>query len=133
MPPARCNGPGVIIPMSRCFHSYHNDIRDRLISIRGWFDRIDPGTHRRIKGLRLVTAYGLAAMLATVPDITGGRPTAVLVTLASGFALWASVSEARTTRYESARDRFLLCLAGGGGAGSFALLAPCLGAWTELI
>ena len=64
MPPARCNGPGVITPMPGCLHSYQNDIRGRLISIRGWFDRIDPGTHRRIKGLRLVTAFGLAALLA---------------------------------------------------------------------
>ena len=30
----------------------------------GWLDRIDPGVHRRVKGLRLVTAYGIAAMLA---------------------------------------------------------------------
>jgi hypothetical protein len=29
--------------------------------IADWLDRIDPGTHRRIKGLRLVTAYGIAA------------------------------------------------------------------------
>jgi len=28
-----------------------------------WFDRIGSGAHRRIKGLRLVTAYGIAAML----------------------------------------------------------------------
>jgi hypothetical protein len=30
-----------------------------------WLDRIDPGGHRRIKGLRLVTAYGIAARLGT--------------------------------------------------------------------
>jgi hypothetical protein len=41
-----------------------------LVSIESWFDRIDPGTHRRIKGLRLVTAFGLAALLAIVPQIS---------------------------------------------------------------
>ncbi|PRY07981.1 hypothetical protein [Paraburkholderia sp. BL25I1N1] len=30
-----------------------------------WLDQLDPGTHRRIKGLRLVTAYGIAAALGT--------------------------------------------------------------------
>src|SRR5580692_8068810 len=133
MPPARCNGPGVIIPMSRCFHSYQNDIRDRLIWIRGWFDRIDPGTHRRIKGLRLVTAFGLAALLATVPQISRGHATS-LGPLAAGFALWASVSEGKTTRYRSARDLVLLCVAAGIGAASLALIAPRLGeSWAELM
>ena len=98
-----------------------------------WFDRIDPGTHRRIKGLRLVTAFGLAALLATVPQISYGH-AALLGPLASGFALWASVSEAQTTRYGSARDLVLLCLAAGIGAASFALIAPRLGAgWAELV
>jgi Fusaric acid resistance protein-like len=95
-------------------------------------DRLDPGTHRRIKGLRLVTAFGLAAMLATVPGIAHGRGM-LLGTLAAGFALWASVSEARSTRYESARDLTLLCLATGIGAASFATLARWLGSgWAEL-
>jgi hypothetical protein len=95
-------------------------------------DRLDPGTHRRIKGLRLVTAFGLAAMLATVPGIAHGRGM-LLGTLAAGFALWASVSEARSTRYESARDLTLLCLAAGAGAASFAIVAKGLGtAWAEL-
>jgi hypothetical protein len=85
-------------------------------------DRLDPGTHRRIKGLRLVTAFGLADMLAAVPGIAYGREMLV-GTLAAGFALWASVSEARSTRFESARDLTLLCLAAGGGAASFAILA----------
>src|ERR1700754_3614351 len=96
-----------------------------LISIDRWFNQIDPGTHRRIKGLRLVTAFGLAALLATVPPIANGH-AAALGPLAAGFALWASVSEAQTTRYRSARDLVLLCLAAGIGATSFAVIAPRL-------
>ena len=61
---------------------------------------------RRIKGLRLVTAFGLAAMLGTMPEVAGHGLR--LITLASGFALWASVSEARPTRFESTRDLVLL-------------------------
>jgi hypothetical protein len=96
------------------------------------FDQIDPGTHRRIKGLRLVTAFGLAAMLATTPGFAHGRGM-LLGTLAAGFALWASVSEARSTRYESARDLTLLCLAAGVGAASYAILTQWLGSeWAEL-
>jgi hypothetical protein len=57
-----------------------------------WLDRIDPGTHRRIKGLRLITAYGIAAMLSTMPDIVRGLPDgAALSSLAGGFALWVSL------------------------------------------
>jgi hypothetical protein len=94
--------------------------------------RLDPGAHRRAKGLRLVAAFGLAVMLSAIPGISEGRPH-VLGTLAAGFALWASVSEARTTRYESARDLVFLNLAAGGGAMLFALLQPLLGpAWVEL-
>lgn len=92
-----------------------------------WIEHIDPGTHRRIKGLRLVTAYGIAASLGTLQDITHGLPGGVLLgTLASGFALWASVSEARTTRFESSRDLAVLCLAAGFGAALFVILAPLL-------
>jgi Fusaric acid resistance protein-like len=100
--------------------------------IGAWFDRVDPGTHRRVKGLRLVTAYGLAAMLATVPNIAQGYGP-LLSPLAAGFALWASVSEARNTRSESARDLTWLCLAAGAGAATFALCARRLGPdWAEL-
>jgi hypothetical protein len=92
-----------------------------------WIERIDPGTHRRIKGLRLVTAYGLAAGLGVLQDITHYVPANVsLVALAGGFALWASVSEARGTRPESSRDLALLCLAAGVGAVMFVLIAPLL-------
>ena len=119
--------------MPGCLRSHQNDIRGRLISIGGWFDRIDPGTHRRIKGLRLVTAFGLAALLATVPQISRGHATS-LGPLAAGFALWASVSEGKTTRYESARDLAFLCIAAGLGAASLVIFTPLLGAgWPELI
>jgi hypothetical protein len=92
-----------------------------------WIGRIDPGTHRRIKGLRLVTAYGLAAGLGVLQDIAHYVPADVsLVALAGGFALWASVSEARGTRPESSRDLALLCIAAGVGAMMFVLIAPLL-------
>jgi|HubBroStandDraft_6_1064221.scaffolds.fasta_scaffold12318_7 hypothetical protein len=54
---------------AQCLPRPQNDGEGPLISIGSWFDRIDPGTHRRIKGLRLVTAFGLAALLAIVPHI----------------------------------------------------------------
>lgn len=102
-----------------------------------WLDHIDPGTHRRIKGLRLVTAYGIAAMLGSMADIARGLPGGLsLASLAGGFALWASVSEARTTRAESSRDLVLLSVAAAFGAVSFITLAPPLQhlgrAWPEL-
>src|ERR1700677_3308578 len=98
-----------------------------LTAAARWLEHIDPGTHRRIKGLRLVTAYGIAAMLGTMTDITRGLtdgPT--LNSLAGGIALWASVSEARSTRAESSRDLVLLSAAAVVGAASFILLAPIL-------
>lgn len=92
-----------------------------------WLDRIDPGVHRRIKGLRLITAYGIAALLGTLPDIQHGLQNgASLSALAGGFALWASVFEARTTRSESSRDLALLCAAEVFGAAWMILLAPAL-------
>ncbi|WP_353062569.1 FUSC family protein [Tunturibacter psychrotolerans] len=82
-----------------------------------WIERIDPGTHRRIKGLRLVTACGIASLLGTVPSILQGlQGGKSLAFLAGGFALWASVSEARIVRCESSRDLALLCGAGVLGA-----------------
>ena len=93
-----------------------------------WLDRIDPGMHRRIKGLRLVTAFGIASMLGTMGDITHGLPGgASLNVLAGGFGLWASVSDGRATRAGSSRDLLLLSLAAVLGAMSFILLAPPLG------
>src|SRR5882757_10144986 len=74
-----------------------------------WIDRIDPGVHRRIKGLRLVTAYGIAAMLGTMPEISRAVPDASsLSSIAAGFALWASVSEGQATRIKSSRDLLVL-------------------------
>ena len=53
-----------------------------------WLEQIDPGGHRRIKGLRLVVAYGLAAALGITLhrsyDISGSQS---LSFLAAGFAL----------------------------------------------
>ena len=54
-----------------------------------WFERIDPGVHRRVKGLRLVTAYGIAAMLGALVvsshQISGGSAlTTSLPVSASG-------------------------------------------------
>lgn len=99
-----------------------------LIAIAGaWLERIDPGTNRRIKGLRLVTAYGIAAMLGTLQAISHGMPGgASLSSLAGGIALWASVSEARTTRAASSRDLTLLCAAAVLGAVSMIILTPLL-------
>jgi hypothetical protein len=99
-----------------------------IAPIEAWLERVDPGAHRRIKGLRIVTAYGGAIALASVHDVSALDPRhASLTTLAGGFALWASVSEARGARYESARDLVLLCAAAAAGALFFALLAPLLG------
>jgi hypothetical protein len=46
--------------------------------------------------------------------------------VAAGFALWASVSEARTTRAASCRDLLLLVLASAAGAVMLVELAPVL-------
>jgi Fusaric acid resistance protein-like len=92
-----------------------------------WLGRIDPGTHRRIKGLRLVTAYGIAAMVGSLQPITHGQSAdASLSSLAGGFALWASVSEGQSTRAASSRDLLLLCAAAAAGAASMIALAPIL-------
>jgi hypothetical protein len=92
-----------------------------------WLDRIDPGTHRRIKGLRLVTAYGIAAALGTLQDIAHSVPSSVsLGYLAGSFALWASVSEGNATRAESSRDLVLLSFAAALGAVLFVVLSTPL-------
>ncbi len=98
-----------------------------LTAIASWLERIDPGAHRRIKGLRLVTAYGIAAMLGTMADIERGLPDApALSSLAGGIALWASVSEGRGGRTKSSRDLLALSAAAVIGALSYVLLAPLL-------
>jgi hypothetical protein len=92
-----------------------------------WLDQIDPGVNRRVKGLRLVTAYGIAALLGTLGDIQHGLPSgASLSALAGGFALWGSVFEAQTTRAKSARDLALFGAAAVFGAFFYIVLAPVL-------
>lgn len=90
-----------------------------------WLDRIDPGAHRRVKGLRLVTAYGIAAMLGALLhsayNISGGS---FLSYLAAGFGLWASVSEGQATRRFSTRDLVILNAAAVAGAVSFIGFSP---------
>jgi len=103
-------------------------VRQLVTLIGAWLERVDPGAHRRVKGLRIVTAYGGATALASVHNVTVLVPAhASLTALAGGFALWASVSDARGARYESTRDLILLCAAAAAGALFFALLAPLLG------
>lgn len=97
------------------------------MKIRAWLERVDPGTHRRIKGLRLVTAYGIAWMMGTLEGRSIQLPGHnSLSALAAGFALWASVSEGRTTRAASSRDLLLLVLAAVLGAATMMDLAPIL-------
>lgn len=104
-------------------HELPSDIASRHVKSRAtleairWLEHIDPGARRRIKGLRLVTAYGIAAMLGTLPAISHGLVHgSFLSLLAAGFALWASVSEGRATRSESSRDLALLVAAAALGA-----------------
>jgi hypothetical protein len=90
-------------------------------------DRIDPGTNRRIKGLRLVTSYGIAAMLGTLLGGSYGFLSgAVLGSLSGGFALWASVFEGQSTRAASSRDLALMCFAAFVGATSMIGFSPVL-------
>lgn len=92
-----------------------------------WLDRVDPGTHRRIKGLRLVTAYGIAALLGAQAGVAGNLPQAALLSMLAGnFALWASVSEGRSSRWECSRDLVVLCAAAAFGALSYIAAAPYL-------
>jgi hypothetical protein len=92
-----------------------------------WLDRIDPGTHRRIKGLRLITAYGIALMMGNLQGLSLRLPGhSSLGILAAGFALWASVSEGQCTRSASSRDLALLVLAAVIGAATMSGLAPPL-------
>jgi len=102
----------------------------RLAELFDWLDRIDPGVHRRIKGLRLVTAYGIAALAGALYDISRGLPDgASLSWMAGGFALWASVSEGRATRAESTRDLAVLTASAALGAAVTACLTPPLSQW----
>ncbi len=94
-----------------------------LHGLIAWLERVDPGCQRRVKGLRLVTAYALAALMGSAQGVALGLAgRASLGSFAAGLALWASVSEARTTRFESARDLAVLVLAGVVGAVSMIAL-----------
>jgi hypothetical protein len=96
----------------------------RVAAAGRWLNRVDPGTHRRIKGLRLVTAYGIAVALGTLQDIAHSVPSSIsLGYLAGSFALWASVSEGKTMRAESSRDLVLLSFAAALGAGLFVVFS----------
>jgi Fusaric acid resistance protein-like len=98
-----------------------------LAALGRWLDEVDPGTHRRIKGLRLVTAYGIAAALGALQDIAHHVPGSIpLSYLAGSFALWASVSEGKSTRAESGRDLTLLNFSAALGALLFVFLAEPL-------
>src|ERR1700678_783627 len=80
-----------------------------IARVTKFLERIDPGRHRRIKGLRLVAAYGVAVLLGAVPAISQRvSHGSVLSLLAGGFALWACVSEGRSTKTESCRDLVIL-------------------------
>lgn len=99
----------------------------RLASIINWLEEIDAGAERRIKGLRLVASYGIAALVGALPYIVSDLPDGLwLGILAGGFALWACVSEARLARTESSRDLTLLVLAAVCGAALTASLTPLL-------
>jgi hypothetical protein len=108
-------------------HLGKRDMWAILARLENGFERIDPGAHRRTKGLRLVTAYGLAQALGSLNGVSSSiSPHSPLGMLAGNLALWASVSEARATRCASSRDLAILCMAGALGTASFVLLAPWL-------
>jgi hypothetical protein len=107
------------------------DRRERQVStiasVTEWVERVDPGKHRRIKGVRLVAAYGIAVLLGVLPAISHRLSHGTLLSfLAGGFALWACVSEGRATRVESSRDLVILSAAAALGAVMMIGLAPVL-------
>ena len=92
-----------------------------------WLERLDPGAHRRVKGLRIVTAYAIAAMAGLLPALQDAhQASSSLSQLAAGFALWASVSEAETTRRRSTRNLTILCVTAAFGATIMMTLTPLL-------
>lgn len=89
--------------------------------------RVDPARVHRLKGLRLVLCYALAATLApTLARLLHVCAPASLGMLAANIALWASVSDMRTAAREGAVDLPILCAAGMAGAASHVLSAPAL-------
>lgn len=66
-------------------------------------------------------------MLGTIVDISHRLPGgAALNSVAGGFALWASVSEARSARAKSSCDLLLFAVAAALGAASFIVATPIL-------
>ena len=111
--------------LHRCDEPGGHSIRS-LATAGRWVQTVDPGVHRRVKGLRLVSAYALAALLGAQVHAIQGLSGASLSALAAGFALWASVSEAQVTRAKSSLDLVLFCAGAALGAASVTLLAPLL-------
>jgi hypothetical protein len=96
-------------------------------AIAAWIDKVDPGAELRLKGLRLVAAYALAVTLGSLWDVVNRTSSGIhMAQLAGGFALWASVSEARSERFAASRDLVILCAAAMLGAVSYSLLSPLL-------
>jgi hypothetical protein len=96
-----------------------------IARVMDWVEEVDPGRHRRIKGLRLVAAYGIAVLLGAVPAISHRLSHGALLSfLAGGIALWACVSEGRPTRADSSRDLAILCFAAVLGAVTMIGFAP---------
>jgi hypothetical protein len=90
-------------------------------------DHLDPNATRRVKGLRLVAAYGIAVLIGTSHGLTHGLSSgASLGALAGGFALWASVSEGRSQRTTSIRDLIILTMAAALGAAMMVIVAPII-------
>lgn len=98
------------------------------VTITARLEAIDPGAEQRRKGFRLVVAYAIAVGLGSVWDVATLTSSGVrMAQLAGGFALWASVSEARSERFAASRDLVILCAAATVGALSYCLLSPLLG------
>ena len=88
---------------------------------------LDPDGHGRIKGLRLVAAYGMAVVLGGLHALTIPQmPPAILAFMAGAYALWASVSEARDRLLPSCRDLIVLCISAGLGALFYIGVSPPL-------
>ena len=97
-------------------------------AIAAWIEKVDPDAEHRWKGFRLVVAYAIAVGLGSLWDVVTLTSSGVrMAQLAGGFALWASVSEARSERVAASCDLVILCAAAMVGAMSYCLLSPLLG------
>jgi hypothetical protein len=100
---------------------------DLIRVVNTYLNRLDPNATRRIKGLRLVAAYGIAVLIGTSRGLTHGLSSgSSLGALAGGFALWACVSEGRTQRTTSTRDLAILTMAAAFGAVMMITIAPII-------